>query len=196
MAGVVPKDAHFVGSVNEMAKRLGVDATIRDAIQTMFKASSRPEAALRLGAIRVYIHHGLHTTGGFFKAYRDGRPVGIFLNARWFSKPEALRQTFLHEVAHAAVVLAGHPLDHGPKWRGFMEALGLEPTRCHREHELVGAFWVAYCPACGLTLDHVRRVRRPRSNYGHATCPVTPDTTVTWLWAGPTGKSTEGRKKS
>jgi predicted SprT family Zn-dependent metalloprotease len=186
---LIPRDAERIGSVTSFATERGWAGVIRDALLLMFSPKSHAEAALRLGRVDVYLHRGLRTTGGFFKCYREGPPIGIFLNAAWFTKPETLRQTFLHEVAHAAVYIAGHPLDHGPKWRGFMEAMGLEPLVRHHEHDLVGAFWVAFCPSCGLVLEESRRTRRPKARrYGHWTCPVDPETTVEWLWAGPTGK--------
>lgn len=191
MGRAIPRAATRLGTVATFARERGVDHIIRKAVDAMFRPDARADAALRIGAVDVFSHPGLRTTGAFFKFYVGGRPVGIFLNPRWFRDPEALRRTFLHEVAHAAVYLADQPgNDHGPAWRGFMEALGLEPRPCHREHDLVEAFWAAYCPACGLALDHVRRVRRPRRNYTHATCLVAPgEVTVEWRWVGPQGKS-------
>jgi hypothetical protein len=71
--------------------------------------------------------------------------------------PEVLRQTLLHEIAHA---LAGHDAGHGPEWQDWARKLGVStdrlmsielPKKLDRKH-------VATCRQCGHKLYRHRRM--------------------------------------
>lgn len=101
-----------------------------------------------------------------------------------FAQSEAeLRATLLHEVAHACDHLTQSALgricrrkrfDHGPSWRAWAMALGVEPSY-RGASETVSALHqrrikvVAACTRCG---EEIRRVRRlPRGvRYLHLRC--------------------------
>lgn len=175
----VPRTAWRVGNVESYAREHGWSAPIREAIQIMYRAEEQAKAALEIGRVAVYMDRGLRTTGGCFIAERNGPPVGVFLNVRWVKDREALRKTFLHEVAHAAAYLAGHPIGHNAPWRGFMEAMGLEPRVCHQNHHLTGQDWQAWCPACQAFIFAFKS-RPPRRTYYHKGCLIDPDEPVEW----------------
>jgi len=73
---------------------------------------------------------------------------------------ELVRDTILHEIAHA---LAGHAAGHGPKWKKMCREVGATPTRCG-EAKMPAGQWQAVCPGCGWTYT---RHRRPAQHAGY-----------------------------
>jgi predicted SprT family Zn-dependent metalloprotease len=75
-----------------------------------------------------------------------------------------VRDTVLHEIAHALTPGAGH----GPAWRAACRRVGARPTRCVPEHEvtLPPAPYALVCERCGSRFP---RYRRGRATYlcGH-----------------------------
>ena len=72
-----------------------------------------------------------------------------------------VRDTILHEIAHALTPGAGH----GAKWKAMCAEVGARPTRCYRESEIVAprrtpAPMQIGCPACGWWQDRRRRTGR------------------------------------
>lgn len=88
--------------------------------------------------------------------------VSRYLAAVW--DEEDLRQTLLHEIAHA---LAGHTAAHGPRWRTVAQGLGYTGDRLH--HGPIAeerAAWVGTCAG-----GHVHyRFRRPQSPLSCGLC--------------------------
>jgi len=66
----------------------------------------------------------------------------------------AVRDTILHEIAHA---LVGHKAGHGPKWRAVCRKIGAKPERLDREAVMPKGHWRAQCPGCGKELYRFRR---------------------------------------
>jgi len=73
----------------------------------------------------------------------------------------AVRDTLLHEIAHA---LAGRAAGHGPRWRKICRQIGASPKRLG-EASMPAGQWIATCPSCGHTYE---RHRRPPSGYHYA----------------------------
>lgn len=75
-----------------------------------------------------------------------------------------VRDTVLHEIAHALAPGAGH----GPAWRAACRRVGARPARCVPEHEvtLPQAPYALVCDRCG---SRYPRYRRGRATYlcGH-----------------------------
>lgn len=126
-----------------------------------------PHAAREL-ALDLMRRHGLAEWGfGFDRAKRR------FGACRWrerritlsrtlaFLNPEAqVRDTLLHEIAHALTPGEGH----GPRWRAKCVELGATPTRCYTDDEVVSpprraARFTLACPRCGWRVDRRRRTR-------------------------------------
>ncbi|PPI25087.1 SprT-like domain-containing protein [Rathayibacter sp. AY1B5] len=96
------------------------------------------------------------TRGGACHWTRRRITVSRHLAARW--SDEEVRQTLLHEVAHA---LAGPDAGHGPQWGRIAGRLGYTGSRTHSNptaDEL--APWVGTCPGGHLFYRH-RRPTRP-----------------------------------
>lgn len=78
-------------------------------------------------------------------------------------EPAAVRDTILHEIAHA---LAGHAAGHGPVWKGVCRRIGARPVRCGSEQGVLGgqtgkgAKFVLACPSCPARHYLFRRPKR------------------------------------
>lgn len=78
------------------------------------------------------------------------------------ASPECLRDTILHEIAHA---LAGEGTGHGPAWKAICLRIGAKPERCKSaaQVDLPKGAWQAICPTC-KQLHH--RHRKPKRVWG------------------------------
>ena len=108
---------------------------------------------------------------------RGGRPVCIRL--QFAQEAENLKQTLLHEIAHACDHLsnqAGKPYRkaHGPRWREWAATLGTT-TASNGSSEALKQLHqsrlklVAVCKKCGAEFQRVRRLNR-RRKYFHRDC--------------------------
>ena len=88
--------------------------------------------------------------------YTD-KTIGLSRHLTLLHTPEQVRDTVLHEIAHA---LAGPRAAHGPRWRRQAIAVGANPQRCLPEDAaVVRGSWVGTCPR-GHTVDRHRRPSR------------------------------------
>ncbi|AJM77149.1 sprT domain-containing protein [Rathayibacter toxicus] len=114
------------------------------------------------------------TRGGACHWARKRITVSQLLAARW--SDEEVRQTLLHEVAHA---LAGPEAGHGPQWRRTALRLGCDGSRTHRNptaDEL--ARWVGTCPSGHIFYRH----RRPRHRLACGRCARHPEAAHAIQW--------------
>ena len=76
--------------------------------------------------------------------------------------PEGMRDTALHEVAHA---IAGHKAGHGPEWKAVCQRIGAKPERCYtvtKNTPMPAARYTGTCPS-GHAHTRQRAGRRPVS---------------------------------
>jgi predicted SprT family Zn-dependent metalloprotease len=59
---------------------------------------------------------------------------------------EEIRDTMLHEIAHA---LAGHAAGHGVRWQKEARKLGITPSRCKAASSAPERAWEGVCQNCG-----------------------------------------------
>jgi predicted SprT family Zn-dependent metalloprotease len=119
--------------------------------------------ALAVGYMKL---HGLEEKGWRFKFDNAKRRFGLCSGRRKvislsrylveLNDGEEVRDTILHEIAHALVPGDGH----GPKWKAVAKGIGAKPQRCYDsarvaspEGKIVGT-----CPRCG---KETRRFKRP-----------------------------------
>jgi predicted SprT family Zn-dependent metalloprotease len=90
----------------------------------------------------------------------DVREIGLSGPLTSLHSPSEVRQTILHEIAHA---LVGPAHSHDAVWRAEATRLGCSPRAClPRDSPRVAAPWVGTCPA-GHTVARHRRPQRPAS---------------------------------
>jgi predicted SprT family Zn-dependent metalloprotease len=120
---------------------------------------------VRLLAEQLLAAHGLD--GWSFRFNRSKLNLGL---CRWGVRTielsvyfvernplEAVRQTLLHEVAHA---LAGRQAGHGPAWKAVCLRIGARPERLSFEASMPPGRWQAACGSCGMLHDRHRRPKR------------------------------------
>lgn len=108
------------------------------------------------------------------------RTIGLSAPLTRLHSVEQVRDTVLHEIAHA---LVGPRHGHGPTWRAMARRVGASPERCLPEDApSVPGAWVGTCPA-GHTID---RHRRPTQVSSCRQCSnrFDPDAVFTWTHHG------------
>ena len=151
-----------------------------------FAARHARRAEARVLALDLMARHGLR--GWHFAFNRRKRCMGLcryekcaielseYLVER--NSAEEVRDTILHEIAHALVGL-GH--GHDAVWRRKCLEIGARPERCGQADMPEGR-WQARCGACG---QEFRRHRRPKRVTGWFCRPCGPGPgKLTWRDGG------------
>lgn len=105
------------------------------------------------------------------------RQIGLSRSLTVLSTPEAVRNTVLHEIAHA---LVGAEHGHDDVWRARALAIGSDGTRTDDLPDGAQGPWQGRCPA-GHTVNRHRRPSRVAS-----CCACSPrafDPTAIYVWA-------------
>lgn len=175
----MPDQNHL--TVADLAKQLGLWETICRAVDQYPGTAQASEILARLAPLPIRSSRATRSLGSYVS--RDGQPSAIRL--QFAQTPELLGETLLHELAHALDHLCNQPGQryrraHGPGWRNWAQALGIDPTRTghcpnlaelHQQRLKV----VAVCRRCGTEFRRLRRLPRGR-RYLHPGCggQVTP----------------------
>lgn len=108
------------------------------------------------------------------------RTIGLSAPLTVLHTPDQVRDTVLHEIAHA---LVGPRHGHGPTWQAMAQRLGASPERClPQDAASVPGTWVGTCPA-GHTIDRHRRPARV-SSCRECSSTFAPDAVFTWTHRG------------
>lgn len=141
-------------------------------------------AAVEADAVEAMLRHGLHDWAfGFGRGKRTlgttrvraGAVTGTIRISRHLvtdGTAEMLRDTLLHEIAHAvAYVRHGRAaMNHGPLWRAVAREIGARPEATCRAGPLVPAPHVLVCGRCGAEVGLYRRPKHPAAAYRHKGC--------------------------
>src|SRR5262249_5717563 len=142
--------------------------------ESAMKTHSLSARALQAAALahELLTAHGLHDWS--FRLNRSKVNMGlckygprtIELSTHFVERnsDEAIRDTLLHEIAHA---LAGRAAGHGPLWKAMCLRVGARPERLSFEAVMPAGRWRAKCNCCGA-LHH--RHRRPKRMTGWWCC--------------------------
>lgn len=161
-------------TVASLAQELDLWEEICESIKCF---SGRKSARLiaRLAELPVERSRATRRLGSYVT--RNGRPACIRL--QFALEPENLKQTLLHEIAHACDHLSArfamrYRRAHGPSWQAWAKALGTSTESCGRSDALDRLHQqrqklVAVCQNCGAEFRRVRRLNQGRK-YFHTTC--------------------------
>lgn len=164
-----------VETVEIVATRLGVLECVRAAILQCLPQHHSEHLLNLLLPLPVRPSHALRSLGSY--ATRAGQPVAIRL--QFSQAADQQRETLLHELAHACdhlVNQSGQPYRqaHGPGWKTWAEAFGIDPQRTGHSPELAQLHRqrlkpVAICQRCGFVVMRLRRLPA-RQKFLHPDC--------------------------
>ena len=95
--------------------------------------------------------------------------IGLSWPLAQVNTTETMRQTLLHEVAHALTPGASH----GPQWQRMALNLGCDEARAATAKAVSApAPYILQCTACGKTLRNVHRRSAALLRRRHTACPA------------------------
>ncbi|MFK5927111.1 MAG: SprT-like domain-containing protein [Desulfuromusa sp.] len=162
--------------VKQLADQLNLWQHIERGVAGMLTGRTASTFLERIANIPIHKSRATRRLGVYVSMGRN--PVCIRL--QFAQEPDTLRQTFLHEVAHACDHLSRKGLRksyrqaHGEDWKIWALALGVSTSTSgesaavrqlhQRRLKLVGI-----CQKCGAEFHRVRRLNKNRS-YTHNQC--------------------------
>ncbi len=162
--------------IKQLAENLHLWQQIETAARSILSGKSVPVLLEKIATIPVNRSRATRRLGVYVS--QGNRPICIRL--QFAQEPENLRQTFLHEVAHACDHLSRkgwrkqYRQAHGESWKTWARALGVS-TSTSGESEAVRKLHqqrlklVGVCQKCGAEFRRVRRFNR-RETYTHRCC--------------------------
>ena len=163
-------------TVKQIADEFQLWSQIETAIAGVLTEESVLIFLRRIARIPIQKSSATRRLGAYVS--KGGEPICIRL--QFAQEADILKQTFLHEVAHACDHLSrkgrrqAYRRAHGSSWKVWARALG-GSTQCCGESEAVRALHlkrlklVAVCQKCGFEFHRVRRLSRNRT-YIHNQC--------------------------
>lgn len=76
-----------------------------------------------------------------------------------------MKDTLLHEIAHAVHFIRTGKTNHGKEWKQIAEKVGCTPKRCADLNEVIApkGRYVGICPACSRETNFYRKIKRAYS---------------------------------
>ncbi|MCD6188006.1 MAG: SprT-like domain-containing protein, partial [Desulfuromusa sp.] len=157
-------------TVKQIADELCLWQHIEIAVNTILTKGSASVLLERIATIPVHKSRATRRLG----AYVSMGETPVCIRLQFAQEPDNLKQTFLHEVAHACDHLSrksGRPSyqrAHGSSWKIWAKELGISP-QCRGESPAVRQLHqqrlklVAICQKCGAEFHRVRRLNRNRT---------------------------------
>ena len=163
-------------TVKQLAEELHLWSQIEATVENVLTDDSVAVFLEKIAQIPIQKSWATRRLGAYVSMGKD--PICIRL--QFAQEPDNLKQTFLHEVAHACDHLSQktgrqpYRRAHGPTWKVWVKELGIPPRYCG-ESEAVKKLHqqrlklVAICQKCGAEFHRVRRLNRNRT-YTHNCC--------------------------
>ncbi len=163
-------------TVKRLADDFHLWQQIKLAVESQLKNAAAVDLLDKIAQIPVRRSRATRSLG----AYVSKAGVPICIRLQFAQEYDRLKETFLHEVAHACdhlsrnQVFSPYRQAHGPSWRSWTTALRI-PPQCSGESDAVRMLYrkrlklVAVCLGCGAEFHRVRCLNRNRS-YVHSTC--------------------------
>ncbi|MEA3545355.1 MAG: SprT-like domain-containing protein [Thermodesulfobacteriota bacterium] len=163
-------------TLKQIADEIGLWQQIEIAVNALLMDATAAVLLEQIASIPIRKSRATCRLGAYVSMGRE--PVCIRL--QFAQEPDNLKQTFLHEVAHACDHLSrkgeyhSYRQVHGSGWKIWAAKLGIS-TQCSGESTAVSQLHqqrlklVAICLNCGAEFHRVRRLNRNR-NYTHQQC--------------------------
>ena len=163
-------------TVKQIADELCLWQQIEIAANNILAKKSVSALLERVASIPIHKSRATRRLG----AYVSMGETPICIRLQFAQEPDNLKQTFLHEVAHACDHLSrkkgyqSYQRAHGSSWKIWAKELGISP-QCRGESPAVRQLHqqrlklVAVCQKCGAEFHRVRRLNRNRT-YTHNQC--------------------------
>jgi len=163
-------------TVKQIAEKYQLWGKIEKAVNGLLTGTSASVLLEKIAQIPIHKSRATRRLG----AYVSMGSAAVCIRLQFAQEPDNLKQTFLHEVAHACDHLSrskkqrAYRRAHGSSWKAWARELGISP-RCCGESEAVQQLHqqrvklVAVCQKCGAEFHRVRRLNRNRS-YTHQNC--------------------------
>ena len=163
-------------TVKQIAEKYQLWQQIEKAVNGILPGGSASVLLEKIAQIPIQKSWATRRLGAYVSMGRE--PICIRL--QFAQESENLKQTFLHEVAHACDHLSrksgrqSYRRAHGSSWKAWAKELGI-PPRCYGESEAVKKLHqqrlklVAICQKCGAEFHRVRHLNRNRT-YTHNRC--------------------------
>ena len=163
-------------TVKQIATEFQLWQQIEKAVNGILSRESASVLLEKIGQIPIQKSRATRRLGAYVSMGKE--PICIRL--QFAQEADNLKQTFLHEVAHACDHLSrkgschSYRRAHGPSWKNWAMELGI-PPRCCGESDAVKQLHqqrlklVAICQKCGTEFHRVRRLNRNRT-YTHDRC--------------------------
>ena len=163
-------------TVKQIADELNLWPQIEIAVNAILTQGSASALLKKIAQIPIRKSRATLRLGAYVSV--GGEPICIRL--QFAQEPDNLKQTFLHEVAHACDHLTrqagwqSYRRAHGPSWKNWAKELGISPQCCGesfavRQLHQKRLKLVAICQKCGAEFHRVRRLNRNRT-YTHNRC--------------------------
>ena len=99
--------------------------------------------------------------------YCDCRKKVIYLSDAYMKTNElaVMKDTLLHEIAHAIQYINYGRTDHGNEWKKIAADVGCKPERCASADQISvpRGKYVAVCPSCRTATHFYRKIKRKYS---------------------------------
>lgn len=163
-------------TVKQIADEFSLWQQIEVAASTILTQGSVPALLEKIATIPIHKSHATRRLGVYVSMGRE--PICIRL--QFAQEADNLKQTFLHEVAHACdhlsrkAGLQPYRRAHGASWQTWAKELGISPQCCGespavRQLHQQRLKLVAICQKCGAEFHRVRCLNRNRT-YTHHQC--------------------------
>jgi len=166
------------GTVRFVAEELGAWDRFLAGVRVRLEKGAAEALIHRVASLPVKPSRATGSLGAY--VFRGREPICVRLQFR--QETELLKETILHELAHACDHLTRHPGEpyrraHGKPWRTWAQALGIDPSRtAHSQvlHELRESRLkvVAVCQKCGFEFRRLRYLNKKqrKRQWVHPAC--------------------------
>jgi predicted SprT family Zn-dependent metalloprotease len=132
-----------------------------EGVMNLYEAGHLARELMRQHGLAGWTFEFDHARRRFGRCDYTHRRISLSKSLTFLNPMEEVRDTILHEIAHALTPGAGH----GARWRNKCRMIGARARRCFTEEQVVTvprapARYLFGCPSCDWWVERRRAVRR------------------------------------